>query len=178
MFTGIFETQNYILNYYHQHPLILRNKEKERNDHVVSCDGCNLVIYGEIYGCLHCDFYLHRSCAAAPRQIEHPLTLFYADNWRCKLSILKALDENGKVKYLRHKHFSIILDDKENEVCCVVCDQKRSICSTSYDCNRCNFFIHQDCLEATEEEVQHPFHQYDRLIVISRKTLPRRKFTC
>ena len=116
MFTGIFDGQNYILNYYHQHPLILCNKEKERNDHVVSCDGCNQVIYGEIYGCLHCDFYL------------------------------------------RHKHFSIILDDKENEVCCGVCDQKRNICSPSYDCNRCNFFIHQDCLEPTEEEVQHPFH--------------------
>lgn len=183
MFTGIFEGQNYILNNYHQHPLILCNKEKERNDHVVSCDGCNQVIYGEIYGCLHCGFYLHRLRAIAPRQIkhllhpEHPFTLFYDDNWWCKLSILKALDENGKVKYLRHKHFSIILDDKENEVFCGVCD-KRNICGPSYECNRCSFFIHQDCLEPTEEEVQHPFHPHDRLIVVLRKTLPRRKFTC
>ena len=119
-----------------------------------------------------------------PRQIKHllhpkhPPTLFYDDNWWCKLSILTTLDKNGKVKYLRHKHFSIILDDKENEVCCGVCDQKRSICSPSYDCNRCNFFIHQDCLEPTEEEVQQPFHPHDRLIVVSRKILPRRKFTC
>ena len=38
IFTGIFEGQNYILNYYHRHPLILCNKEKERNDHVVAMD--------------------------------------------------------------------------------------------------------------------------------------------
>lgn len=102
MFTGIFEGQNYILNYYDQHPLILCNKEKERNDHVVSCDGCNQVIYGEIYGCLHCNFYLHGPCATGPRQIkhllhpEHSLPLFYDDNWWCKLSILKAWMRMGK----------------------------------------------------------------------------------
>ena len=37
MFTRNFDRQNYILSCYHHHPLILRNKES--NDHVVSCDG-------------------------------------------------------------------------------------------------------------------------------------------
>ena len=180
MFTRNFEGQNYILSYYHHHPLILCNKES--NDHVVSCDGCNQVISNEIYGCIQCDFYLHRSCAAVPHQIKHPLhpkhtlNLFFDEKLLCRVSILKSLDKKGKAKYLRHKHFSIH-DDKENEVCCGVCE--KHVCGPSYECIRCKFFIHQDCIEPVEE-VQHPFqpHDNDSLIGVSRKTLPRKKFTC
>nr|POF14420.1 hypothetical protein CFP56_49750 [Quercus suber] len=174
-----FEGQNYILSYYHHHPLILCNKESK--DHVVSCDGCN-VISGEIYGCIQCHFYLHRSCAATPQQIEHPfhpkhtLTLFFDEKSLCTVSILKSLDKMGKVKYLRYKHFSI-RDDKEIEVCCGVCE--KHVCGPLYECIRCKFFIHQDCIEPVEE-VQHPFqpHDNDSLIGVSRKTLPRKKITC
>ena len=181
MLTRNFEGQNYILSYYHHHPFILCNKE--RNDHLVSCDGCNQVISFEIFGCIQCDIYLHRSCAAAPQQIEHPfhpkhtLTLFFDEKLLCTISILKSLDKKGKVKYLRHKHFSIH-DEKDNEVCCGVC--KKHVCGpSSYKCIRCKFFIHQDCIEPVKE-VQHPFqpHDNDSLIGISRKTLPRKKFTC
>uniref|UniRef100_A0A7N2R2V4 Phorbol-ester/DAG-type domain-containing protein n=1 Tax=Quercus lobata TaxID=97700 RepID=A0A7N2R2V4_QUELO len=172
--------QNYILSYYHHHPLILCNKES--NAHVVSCDGCNQVISSEIYGCIQCDFYLHRSCAAVPQQIEHPfhpkhtLNLFFDEKLLCTVSILKSLDKKGKVKYLRHKHFSIH-DDKENEVCCGVCE--KHVCGPSYECIRCKFFIHQDCIEPVGER-QHPFqpHDNDSLIGVSRKTFPRKKFTC
>ncbi|KAL4600108.1 hypothetical protein ACB092_11G174100 [Castanea dentata] len=181
MLTRNFEGQNYILSYYHHHPLILCNKES--NDHVVSCDGCNQVISGEIYGCIQCHFFLHRSCAAAPQQIEHPfhakhtLTLFFDEKLLCTVSILKSLDKKGKVKYLRYKHFSI-RDDKEIEVCCDVCE--KHVCSPSYECIRCKFFIHQDCIELVEEGQHRPFqpHDNDRLIGVSRKTLPRKKFTC
>ncbi|XP_050282533.1 uncharacterized protein LOC126723251 [Quercus robur] len=175
MFTRNFEGKNYILSYYHHHPLILCKKES--NDHVVSCDGCNQVISSEIYGCIQCNFYLHRSCAAVRQQIEHPfhpkhtLNLFFDEKLLCTASILKSLDK-GKVKYLRHKHFSIH-DDKENEVC------EKHVCSPSYECIRCKFFIHQDCIEPVEEG-QHPFqpHDNDSLIGVSRKTLPRKKFRC
>uniref|UniRef100_A0A7N2LFM6 Phorbol-ester/DAG-type domain-containing protein n=1 Tax=Quercus lobata TaxID=97700 RepID=A0A7N2LFM6_QUELO len=181
MFTENFEGENYILSYCHRHPLILCNKE--RNDHVVSCDGCNQVISGEIYGCVQCDIYLHRSCATAPQQIEHPfhpkhtLTLFFDEKLLCTVSILKSLDKKGKLKYLRHKHFSIH-NDKENEVFCGVCE--KHVYGPSYKCIRCKFFIHQDCIEPVEE-MQHPFQPYDNdsLIGVSRrKTLPRKKFTC
>uniref|UniRef100_A0A7N2LGK8 Phorbol-ester/DAG-type domain-containing protein n=1 Tax=Quercus lobata TaxID=97700 RepID=A0A7N2LGK8_QUELO len=180
MFTRNFDGQNYILGCYHHHPLILCNKES--NDHAVSCDGCNQVISGEIFGCIQCHFYLHRSCAAAPQQIEHPfhpehtLTLFFDEKLLCTVSILKSLDKKGKVKYLGYKHFSI-RDDKEIEVCCGVCE--KHVCGPSYECTRCKFFIHQDCIEPVEEG-QHPFqpHDNDSLISVSRKTLPRKKFTC
>ncbi|KAL0007531.1 hypothetical protein SO802_009033 [Lithocarpus litseifolius] len=179
MLTGNFEGQNYILSYYHHHPLILCNKES--NNHVVSCNGCN-VTSGEIYGCIQCHFYLHRSCAAAPQQIEHPfhpthtLTLFFDEKLLCTVSILKSLDKKGEVKYLRYKHFSI-RDDKEIEVCCGVCEKR--VCGPSYECIRCKFFVHQDCIEPVEKG-QHSFqpHDNDSLIGVSRKTLPRKKFTC
>ena len=80
------------------------------------------------------------------------------------------------MKYFRHKHFSI-QDDKENEVCCGVCEKQ--VCGQTYECIRCKFFIHQDCIEPVAE-LQHPLqpHDNDSLIGVSRKTLPRKKFTC
>ena len=180
MFTRNFEGQNYILSFCHHHPFVLC--KKERNDHVVSCDRCNQVISGEIWSCNQCDIYLHRSCAAAPQQIKHPfhpdhtLTLFFDEKLLCTVSILKSLDKKGEVKYFRHKHFSIH-DDKENEVCCGVCEKQ--VCGQTYECIRCKFFIHQDCIEPVAE-LQHPLqpHDNDSLIGVSRKTLPRKKFTC
>ena len=178
MFTENFKGQNYILSYYHHHPLILYNKESD--DHVLSCDGCNKVISSEIYGCIECECYLHRSCASVPHQIEHPLhpkhTLSFFGKLLCTVSILKSSDKKGKVKYLRHRHFSIH-DEEENEVCCVVCE--KHVCGPSYDCIRCKFFIHQDCIEPVEE-LQHTLqpHDNDSLIGESRKTLPRKEFTC
>ena len=172
MFTENFEGQKCIKNSSHRHPLILCNKE--RNGHV-NCNGCLQVIFGEIYGCVQCNFYLHRSCAAAPQEIKHPfhpnhtLTLRYGENLWCKVSILKSLDERGKVKYLRHEHLSKSYHP-EAEVCCGVCE--KSISGPSYNCISCKFFIHQDCLEPVEK-VQHPFHPHDHVL-----TLPKVKFRC
>ena len=177
MFTENCEGQKYILNPSHGHPLILCNEES--NDHVVSCDGCNQVISGQIYGCIQCDFYLHRSCAAAPQEIKHPfhpgdpLTLTYGDESWCRVSILKTLDARGEVKYLRHKHFSILLD--KEYVCCGACEKR--ICGPSYECSSCNFFVHQHCLEPAEE-LQNPLHPRDHQIGVSRKTHYTRTFTC
>ena len=170
-FTENFEGQKCIKNSSQGHPLILCNKE--RNGHV-NCNGCLQVIFGETYGCVQCNFYLHRSCAAASQEIKHAfhpnhtLTLRYGENLWCTVPILKSLDERGKVKYLRHKHFS-----KHNytktEVCCGVCE--KSISGPSYNCNRCKFFIHQDCLEPVEK-VQHPFYPHDHVLT------PTEKFRC
>uniref|UniRef100_A0A2N9IKR7 Phorbol-ester/DAG-type domain-containing protein n=1 Tax=Fagus sylvatica TaxID=28930 RepID=A0A2N9IKR7_FAGSY len=179
MFTGIFEDQKYILNPSHGHPLTLCNKEQSGD--VVFCYGCSKTSSGqEIYGCVKCDFYLHRSCAASPKQIKHhfhpnhTLTLTYDDHdaW-CKVSILKTLDERGEVKYLRHKHFSNS-HDKQN-VCCDACEKR--ICGPSYDCSRCNFFVHQHCLEPAEE-LQNPLHLRDRQIGVSRKSPFTRTVKC
>ncbi|KAK7840953.1 hypothetical protein CFP56_016081 [Quercus suber] len=170
MFTENFEGQKCIKNSSHRHPLILCNKE--RNGHV-NCNGCLQVIFGEIYGCVQCNFYLHRSCAAAPQQIKHPfhpnhtLTLRYGENLWCMVSILKSLDERGKVKYLRHKHLSKSYHP-ETEVCCGVCE--KSISGPSYNCISCKFFIHQDCLEPVEK-VQHPFHPHEHVLTLPKPSI-------
>ena len=56
---------------------------------------------------------------------------------------------------------------------------KKHVCGPSYECIKCKFFIHHDCIEPVEE-LQHPLQQHDNdsLIGVSRKTLHRKKFTC
>ena len=54
-------------------------------------------------------------------------------------------------------------------VCCGVCE--KSISGPSYNCIRCEFFIHQDCLEPVEK-VQHPFYPHDHVLT------PTGKFRC
>uniref|UniRef100_A0A2N9IJN0 Zinc finger PHD-type domain-containing protein n=1 Tax=Fagus sylvatica TaxID=28930 RepID=A0A2N9IJN0_FAGSY len=74
MFTGIFEDQKYILNPSHGHPLTLCNKEQSGD--VVFCYGCSKTSSGqEIYGCVKCDFYLHRSSNATSSSINIVLNL-------------------------------------------------------------------------------------------------------
>uniref|UniRef100_A0A7N2LFY6 Phorbol-ester/DAG-type domain-containing protein n=1 Tax=Quercus lobata TaxID=97700 RepID=A0A7N2LFY6_QUELO len=165
------------LNYYHQHPLILN--KKELNHDVIFCFRCSQVISGEIYGCMQCNFYLHRSCAATsqgPQQIKHPfhpnhlLTLCYDSNVWCTASILKSFDEMGEVKYLRHKHFVMQIYKR-----CAVCEKNSY--GPSYNCISCKFFVHRNCLEPAKE-VQHPFHLHDLPISVLSKTHIIPKFSC
>ncbi|GAB4846415.1 hypothetical protein Ancab_025420 [Ancistrocladus abbreviatus] len=52
------------------HPHALREHEFHERYRIV-CDACILRISGEAYGCAKCDFYLHKSCFEAPRELEH-----------------------------------------------------------------------------------------------------------
>ncbi|KAK7840958.1 hypothetical protein CFP56_016086, partial [Quercus suber] len=131
------------------------------------------VISGEIYGCMKCDFYLHRSCAAisqGPQQIKHPfhpnhlLTLCYDSNVWCSVSILKSFDEMGE-------HFAAIQSCKR----CAVCEKNSY--GPSYNCISCKFVVHQNCLEPAKG-VQHPFHLHDLPISVLSKTHITPKFSC
>ncbi|XVF51810.1 hypothetical protein PTKIN_Ptkin04bG0214300 [Pterospermum kingtungense] len=64
-----------IHHFLHTHPLILT--EEKVNDEV-HCKGCGKGLSGPIYGCSDCKFYLHRSCAELPKEIQnflHPCPL-------------------------------------------------------------------------------------------------------
>ncbi|KAA8517965.1 hypothetical protein F0562_015439 [Nyssa sinensis] len=61
------------------HPHPLKPCEKKPVD---SCSGCERPLFGKVYGCTPCDFFLHKSCAELPPKIhqhpfhpQHPLTL-------------------------------------------------------------------------------------------------------
>ncbi|KAJ8769749.1 hypothetical protein K2173_005955 [Erythroxylum novogranatense] len=53
----------------HRHAVHLFNS---RNKLPNKCDGCELLLSGPVFGCLDCSFYLHKSCAEAPKKIRHP----------------------------------------------------------------------------------------------------------
>ncbi|KAG4181256.1 hypothetical protein ERO13_A10G215556v2, partial [Gossypium hirsutum] len=53
-----------IEHFSHQHNLVLSDEVKERR----YCDGCSRLILTSFYGCLECDFFLHKSCAELPKK--------------------------------------------------------------------------------------------------------------
>ncbi|GAB4846402.1 hypothetical protein Ancab_025407 [Ancistrocladus abbreviatus] len=54
------------------HPHALREyKFQQRRFHHTVCNACELDLFGVAYGCTTCNFYLHKSCFEAPRELEH-----------------------------------------------------------------------------------------------------------
>ncbi|GAB4846394.1 hypothetical protein Ancab_025399 [Ancistrocladus abbreviatus] len=52
------------------HPHALQEYEFQEQYRMV-CDACTLGLSGAAYGCAKCDFYLHKSCFEAPRELVH-----------------------------------------------------------------------------------------------------------
>ncbi|GLT44709.1 hypothetical protein SLA2020_185940 [Shorea laevis] len=61
----------------HPHPLVLVEEEIGRITGVYYCSACRDRVEGSYYDCSECDFYLHKSCAELPREINH---LFHLDH--------------------------------------------------------------------------------------------------
>ncbi|EXB57302.1 hypothetical protein L484_011389 [Morus notabilis] len=76
-----------------QHPLLLRKDEQQGLPTSFTCEICDeysVAVNDELYYvCDSCKFYVHKSCAESPRQINHyfhpshPLTLFTRRNYYC-----------------------------------------------------------------------------------------------
>ncbi|XP_031375852.1 uncharacterized protein LOC116190310 [Punica granatum] len=64
------EDSQTIQHIFHSHKLTYFCLEMD-ND--IQCKACDLNISGEIYGCLECIFFLHKSCAELPQVMVHPL---------------------------------------------------------------------------------------------------------
>ncbi|KAB1669774.1 hypothetical protein ES319_1Z011800v1 [Gossypium barbadense] len=62
-------------NYGHQHPLLMLNEEQllGNGNGVVDCSRCGEKVSAPCFGCVDCcGFYLHKSCAQAPLELNHP----------------------------------------------------------------------------------------------------------
>ncbi|XVE85621.1 hypothetical protein DITRI_Ditri17bG0104900 [Diplodiscus trichospermus] len=67
-----------IEHFIHMHPLMLTEEVDEKIPDEVVCRGCLESLAGPFYGCSDCEFYLHKSCAEVPREIQylsHPCPL-------------------------------------------------------------------------------------------------------
>ncbi|XVE91937.1 hypothetical protein REPUB_Repub01dG0054100 [Reevesia pubescens] len=68
----------------HEHPLVF-NEEHINQSEAAHCSRCGEVMSGPSFSCAECGFYLHKECAEAPLQINHP---FHRDH---TLSLLPNL---------------------------------------------------------------------------------------
>ncbi|KAB2046899.1 hypothetical protein ES319_A13G008600v1 [Gossypium barbadense] len=64
-------------NYGHQHPLLMLNEEQlicnGNGNGVVDCSRCGENLSAPCFSCVECcGFYLHKSCAEAPVELNHP----------------------------------------------------------------------------------------------------------
>ncbi|XP_042963381.1 uncharacterized protein LOC122297399 [Carya illinoinensis] len=58
----------------HQHPLMLVLVNKVNDDYYEDCEICGEILrVSDHYKCKECSFYIHKSCAEYPRELEHPL---------------------------------------------------------------------------------------------------------
>ncbi|TYG35773.1 hypothetical protein ES288_D13G009900v1 [Gossypium darwinii] len=62
-------------NYGHQHPLLMLNEEQllGNGNGVVDCSRCGEKVSAPCFSCVECSgFYLHKTCAQAPLELNHP----------------------------------------------------------------------------------------------------------
>ncbi|TYH32720.1 hypothetical protein ES332_D13G009100v1 [Gossypium tomentosum] len=62
-------------NYGHQHPLLMLNEEQllGNGNGVVDCSRCGEKMSAPCFSCVKCcGFYLHKTCAQAPLELNHP----------------------------------------------------------------------------------------------------------
>ncbi|XP_059430758.1 protein VACUOLELESS GAMETOPHYTES-like [Corylus avellana] len=101
-----------------EHPLMFV-EEFENDDEeiqVIVCSGCDQSIYAPAYKCSHCNFFLHKSCAELPPEIQHHL----------------------------HPNHTLVLVAPSNSRLCDACRRDCERCF-AYRCHRCNFDLDIAC---------------------------------
>ncbi|XP_007035049.2 PREDICTED: uncharacterized protein LOC18603172 [Theobroma cacao] len=56
----------------HAHALAFNEKQSNQSEEA-SCSRCGEVVSSPSFSCVECGFYLHKNCAEAPSEINHPL---------------------------------------------------------------------------------------------------------
>ncbi|KAL1825805.1 uncharacterized protein LOC108213565 [Daucus carota subsp. sativus] len=154
--------------YLHEHSLSLQ--EDFILGENAACNICKKRVLGSpTYTCVDCqNFYLHKSCAEFPQQINHhkhtshPLSLFprSADGCTCDICgrdikvsyacvdcdfdvcVFCAL-EPRVLHHQGHKEHALTLMNKESLFECDACQEEAK--DSSYVCTTCEFWIHKSC---------------------------------
>jgi hypothetical protein len=105
----------------------------------VVCSGCNKSVCGPAYQCSHCNFFLHKSCAELPPEIQH----------------------------LAHPNHTLVLQTPSGIYICDACLNSCERCFF-YHCKSCDFDIDIDCASVwrtnTDDGHQHEFVPFFQLI--------------
>ncbi|KAF2315057.1 hypothetical protein GH714_038046 [Hevea brasiliensis] len=159
-----------IQHFFHGHPLIFSEKKATDEAYCYECGEC---CRGNAYGCSKCNFFLHKSCAQLPQEIqnpfhpEHPLTLLNmasqkSETVKCNLCLkacsyfafcckkcsfivdVECASLKPTVKYQGHNHLLTVVENIHGELQCDAC---YSSCrgSSAFRCMECNFDLHLIC---------------------------------
>ncbi|XP_017617496.2 uncharacterized protein LOC108461995 [Gossypium arboreum] len=173
-----------IEHFSHQHNLVLSDEVKERR----YCGGCSQLILTSFYGCLECDFFLHKSCAELPKKKQiwgrfHQDPFVLTPNYIFRCSICDFLCSGFAYKcevYLceelvcvrcveiplscmsgGHEHL-LLFYLKSFERCCNACGRSTRD-SAIYRCKACNFYVHGRCVNLLPKTT---WHKSDRHCLI------------
>ncbi|KAL3832895.1 hypothetical protein ACJIZ3_007631 [Penstemon smallii] len=115
----------------HPHELSATPILSTENNDEIPCFGCKLPLFGPLYSCSGCNFYLHKFCFEFPQSIQskshpkHSLGLLYPPH--CKGD----------------------------------CDACGESCNGfTYNCNLCNYNVHANCSNLLESEPKNENAQY------------------
>ncbi|KAF4368404.1 hypothetical protein F8388_019121 [Cannabis sativa] len=121
------DDREHIQHVTHQHPMPLLWPDETED---IECFACRVTCSGEgeaCYGCKPCKYFLHKSCAQLPLQIQphschdqdHPLSLFVAN---------------------------LVMENENGEYCCDICESEREPRVCVYYCEDCVYIAHVHCL--------------------------------
>ncbi|KAG4181229.1 hypothetical protein ERO13_A10G214000v2 [Gossypium hirsutum] len=169
-----------IKHFSHRHNLVLSDEIKDRS----YCDGCSQLILTSFYGCLECDFFLHKSCVELPKK-QQILSLIHQDffvlipncificaicvqqctgfAYRCEVYLCKehvcvrCADITLSCMSGGHKHLLLFYNRYFGQ-CCNACGDIFDGDSV-YRCKACNFNVHSVCINL---HPQTAWHKVDR----------------
>ncbi|OWM65829.1 hypothetical protein CDL15_Pgr015254 [Punica granatum] len=169
----------------------------------IKCLFCANSCAGAVIACPDNEFFLHKSCYALPKQIQHPSHPFhplrkleYALQFKCNGCLL---DQDNRAAYtcmdpscmysldfdcaflfegcqLLHldAHPHLLASTEKKQEDKLCCVVCHESCSgPTYSCLICKFHLHMSCI-ALEEIPNHPSHPFHRLM----RTTEQRKFKC
>ncbi|XP_062172659.1 uncharacterized protein LOC133878166 [Alnus glutinosa] len=117
-----------------EHPLMLVEEFENDGENEVVCSGCDKsVSCGPAYNCSQCKFFLHKSCAELPPEIQHPV----------------------------HPNHTLLLQAPiSDRRCCDACGRGCKRCF-SYRCHSCNFDLDIGCVSASLPTKPDDGHQHE-----------------
>ncbi|KAL5545316.1 hypothetical protein UlMin_009100 [Ulmus minor] len=127
------EGQEHIEHFSHQHPMPLVQIDPQ---HHIQCFACQPLCSGPAYACTTCEYFLHKSCADLPREIQqHPTHSFHP-------------------LFLRVWHY--------RSFTCNICRKEKKN-NFFYDCKQCynEFMICVKCYDATiRPYIKYRYHKH------------------
>ncbi|GLU11023.1 hypothetical protein SLE2022_277950 [Rubroshorea leprosula] len=132
------------------HIYFFQDEEAGKRECNICHDDINLG-YGS-YCCSDCKYFAHVNCAIDGYLLEAEESES-SDDWT---AIFPAFQEvkPGEIKHFSHKHNLILSDDEiEDDQSCEGC--MRSISTSFYYCEQCNFFLCNCCVHKLPKKVRH-----------------------